>query len=102
MFVDAGGFFAHLVSEDAHRLAAAALFARAWEEHWQLVTTSAVVLETYSLMLVRARHPRETALRFLSLVERGLCRVEHVSADDQERAIALVRAHEDKNDSLFD
>ena len=43
VFVDSGGFFAHLVAEDAFHETAMALFARAARDGWRLVTTNAVV-----------------------------------------------------------
>ncbi len=51
VFVDTGGFFALLVAEDANHSRARELFARAASERWQLVTTNAVVTETYALCL---------------------------------------------------
>ncbi len=42
------------------------------------------------------------ALAFLDRLERGFCKVERVTARDEEQAIALVRAHNDKAYSLCD
>jgi predicted nucleic acid-binding protein len=61
-----------------------------------------VVFETYALLLSRARAGRRDAIAFLDHIERGLCDVERVSVRDEKRAIALVRAHEDKMYSLCD
>lgn len=50
VFVDSGGFFAHLVSEDALHARASELFAQAEREDWHVVTTNAVVYETHALL----------------------------------------------------
>jgi predicted nucleic acid-binding protein len=102
VFVDTGGFFALLVPEDAAHQPAADLFGRANSEAWQLVTTNAVVIETYSLLLVRTRDGRRRAIEFLDRLDRTRCRVERIRVADEKRAIALVRAHEDKTYSLCD
>ncbi|MGD0950773.1 MAG: PIN domain-containing protein [Candidatus Binatia bacterium] len=102
VFVDTGAFFAHLVSEDPWHGPATVLFQAARAERWRLVTTNAVVFETYALLLSRTRGGRHDAMAFLDHIERGLCSVERVSARDEKRAIALVRAHEDKMYSLCD
>src|SRR5207249_3571546 len=55
VFIDSGGFFALLAAEDRFHDHARSLFSRANTERWRLVTTNAVVVETYSLLLVRSR-----------------------------------------------
>ena len=65
-------------------------------------TTNAVVVETYSLLLVRSRGGRRSALAFLDMVGDDAYHVERVRKRDDERAIALLRAHEDKSYSLCD
>jgi uncharacterized protein len=102
VFVDSGGFYALLVPEDQLHERAAELFKRADTEPWQLVTTNAVVIETYSLLLVRTREARRRAVEFLDRLERTQCRVERIRLADEKHAIALVRAHEDKTYSLCD
>lgn len=102
VFVDSGGFFAHLVAEDAWHERATALFQAARADSWRLMTTNAVLFETYALLLARTAAGRRHAIAFLDHIERGLCQVERVSARDEKRAIALVRAHEDKAYSLCD
>jgi predicted nucleic acid-binding protein len=59
VFVDTSAFFAHLIAEDAHYSEARALFERADREAWTLITTNAVVWETYTLIRIRARNGRE-------------------------------------------
>lgn len=65
VFVDSGGFFALLVSEDQHHGTAVDLFKRARQERWSLVTADSVVVETYALLLSRVRNGRDLAVRFL-------------------------------------
>jgi predicted nucleic acid-binding protein len=105
VFVDTGGFVALLVAEDQMHLRAAALFASAAQERWTLVTTNAVVIETYSVLLARARDGRNVAISFLDALaedqSQGLV-IERVQPDDEINAISLVRAHTDKTYSLCD
>ena len=102
VFVDSGGFFALLAAEDSFHDHARSLFLRANEERWRLATTNAVVVETYSLLLVRSRGGRRSALTFLVMVSDDAYHVERVRKRDDERAIALLRVHEDKSYSLCD
>lgn len=102
VFVDSGGFFALLAAEDRFHDHARSLFARANTERWRLVTTNAVVIETYSLILVRSRGGRGSALGFLDMVGSDAYHVERVRSRDEERAVSVLRAHEDKSYSLCD
>ena len=43
VFVDSGGFFAHLVAEDAWHERATALFQAARADSWRLMTTNVVL-----------------------------------------------------------
>ena len=65
VFVDNSGFFAHLTGADPFHEQAVVLFQRAKAERWRLVTTNAVVFETYALLLYRTRNGRTNALAFL-------------------------------------
>jgi predicted nucleic acid-binding protein len=76
------------------------LFGLAQREAWRLVTTNAVVFETHALLLHRSRSGRETALRFLDAVQADTYDVVRVRKNDEEKAIAMIRAHEDKLYSL--
>jgi len=102
VFVDSGGLFAHLAAEDSLHQRAAQLFQQARSEHWQLITTNAVVIETYALLLSRARKGRVAAIRFLDCIEEGLCEVIRVTERDEDQAIALLREQADKTYSLCD
>ncbi len=102
VFVDTGGFFAHLVSEDPLHVRAGELFAQAEREGWHLITTNAVVYETHALLTNRAREGREAGLRFLEHIERGLCEIVHLTQDDEARAIPILRDHHDKPYSFWD
>jgi len=102
VFVDTGGFFALYARTDADHAKAVDLFRQADLEHWQLVTTNAVVQETHALLLNRTRDGRTVALRFLDDLNSSGVRIEKVGADDEVAAIALIRAHTDKSYSLCD
>lgn len=104
VFVDTGGFVALLVAEDQMHSRAEALFASASRERWALITTNAVVIETYSVLLARARDGRRAAVAFLDAVEASAHAlvVEPIRTDDEINAATLVRTHEDKSYSLCD
>lgn len=105
VFVDTGWFVALLLAEDPHHLRAKELFEQAQDEGWILVTTNAVVVETYSVLLSRARDSRRAVMAFLDEVGDDTTQsvaVVRIRATDEERAKALVRSHEDKDYSLCD
>ena len=66
--------------------------------------TNIVVVETYALLLNRTGEGRDKAIRFLDdlELESPELRVERVSEEDEEKAVALVRAHKGKTYSLCD
>ena len=102
VFVDTSGFYALIVHRDQNHPRAHQIFTRAVRETWRLVTTNAVVFETYALLLARARPPREVALKFLDSVEAKAYDVVRLLKTDEERAMALIRSHSDKTYSLCD
>jgi uncharacterized protein len=102
VFVDTSGFYALIVHRDQNHPRAHPILPRAVRETWRLVTTNAVVFETYALLLARARPPREVALKFLDSVEAKAYDVVRLLKTDEERAIALIRSHSDKTYSLCD
>jgi predicted nucleic acid-binding protein len=104
VFVDTGGFVALLVAEDQMHDRASVVFATAARERWSLFTTNAVVIETYSVLLARARDGRRAAVTFLDAVQASATAltVEPIRSDDETRAFTLVRAHTDKSYSLCD
>jgi uncharacterized protein len=104
VFVDTGGFVALLVAEDQSHARAAALFDEASRDGWRLVTTNIVVIETYSVLLARARDGRTAGVTFLDAVNAsaGALFVERARIDDEAGAAALVRRHRDKSYSLCD
>ena len=61
VLVDASAFFAVLVKDDDHHAQVARTLERASAETWELVTTNAVVFETYALLQSRARAGRRSA-----------------------------------------
>ena len=84
---------------------AATLFESASREHWSLVTTNVVVVvETYSVLLARARDGRRVAVAFLDAVQTAAptLTVERVRIEDEIAAMNLVRTHVDKAYSLCD
>ncbi len=83
-------------------VAPARLFSLAQREGWRLVTTNAVVFETHALLLHRSRPGREIALKFLDAVQGDTYEVVRVRKNDEEKAIALIRAQADKLYSLCD
>ena len=102
VFVDSSGFFALLVQEDQFHEHADVLFQQANTERWRLVTTNVVVIEAYALFLIRSQSGRRDAIRFLDMITADKYRIERIRKADEERAIALVHAHEDKTYSLCD
>jgi len=86
VFVDTGGFVALLVAEDEMHPRASALFETAAQDRWTFVITNTVVVETYSVLLARAKDGRRTAISFLDAVEKdqsqGGLTVERVRPDD--------------------
>jgi predicted nucleic acid-binding protein len=71
VFLDSGAFFAALIAQDASHDAATEAFQRAQTEGWALVTTNAVVIETYALLLSRTRAGRSAAIAFLDALEQS-------------------------------
>lgn len=102
VFVDTGGFLGLLVADDASHARARDLFAQANAERWRLVTTNAVVFETYGVLLIRSRDKRRAAMTFLDLVATGTCRIERVRRADEVKAESILRGHDDKNYSFCD
>ena len=102
IFVDTSGFYALIVGKDENHGRAEELFKLAQREAWRLVTTNAVVFETQALLLHRARPGRETALKFLDAVQNDAYDVVRVRKNDEEKALALIREHEDKLYSFCD
>ena len=95
VFVDTSAFFALTVVEDQNHIHTRELFAQAYRESWSLVTTNAVVAETHALILNRARPGREKALEFLEAIGADAYRMVRVRKTDEDKAIALIRAHRD-------
>jgi predicted nucleic acid-binding protein len=101
-FVDTGGFFALISDNDVKHERALDVFRQANTERWKLVTTNVVVFETYTLLLNRTGEGRPKAIQFLDQLKASRMQIERVTEGDEERAIALVRAHADKTYSLCD
>lgn len=101
-FVDTGGFYALISENDVKHQRALDVFRQANAQRWKLVTTNVVVFETYALLLNRTGEGRPKAIQFLDHLRLSGMEIERVTADDEDRAIALVRAHADKTYSLCD
>jgi hypothetical protein len=102
VFVDTSAFFGLLVRDDEHHPRSRELFAQAKAEGWRLVITNIIVIETYALLLTRTIGGRKRAVRFLDWVERVDMHRERITEQDERKAVALVRAHDDKTYSLCD
>ncbi len=105
VFVNTSGFVALLLAEDRCHDSAEALFELAARDRWTLVTTNAIVIETYSVLLARAREGRRNAIAFLDAItsdQSDTLRVERIRAEDEYEAGKLVRAHVDNAYSLCD
>ena len=102
VFVDTSGFGALFIPEDEGHERVAEVFQQLNVPRVQLVTTNAVVFETYVLILHRSRRGRTNAFKFLDVMEQNVLRVVRLSAADERAASALVRAQADKSYSLCD
>jgi len=102
VFVDTSGFGALFIPEDADHERVSKVFQELNVPRVRLLTTNAVVFETYVLILHRSRRGRTNALKFLDVMEQNVLRVVRLSAADERAASALVRAHADKAYSLCD
>ena len=102
VFVDSGGWYAHLVAEDRNHEAARHLFQRVRDDRRSLVTTNAVMFEAHALILNRARDGRSLALKMLEQLRSGVATIVRVTRQDESRAEDLLRAHDDKGYSFCD
>jgi predicted nucleic acid-binding protein len=102
VFVDTSGFYALIDGDDQHHELANEVFYRAEHEKWRLVASNAVVFETHALLLNRLRPGREIALTFLDSIAKDPYQVARASRADEQKAIAVIRAHRDKSYSLCD
>ena len=101
-YVDTGAFFAGLSRADEHHERFAAHFTTAAREGWRLVTTTLVVAETHALLIARGPDGRRTALAYLEQVPAGAVQLVRVTAEDERRALAIIRAHDDQDYTLCD
>jgi len=60
------------------------------------------LIETHALLLSRSRDGHANAIKFLDMIASDAYRVERIRKADEAKAIALVRAHQDKEYSLCD
>lgn len=97
VFVDTGAFYAALNRRDQNHNEATALFRRAVEEKWILITSNFVVAETHALILTRLG--RELAVAWLRSVPANVIRVSRV---DEEKAKRIIFGYRDKEFSYCD
>jgi len=83
VLVDSGGWYAHLVAEDANHDVAARLFRQAQTERWSLFTTNAIVFEAHALLINRAREGRAIALGMLEDLESRIATIVRVTRRDE-------------------
>lgn len=92
VFVDTGAFYAAINRKDQNHDTAVALFKRALDEKWRLVTSNFVVAETHALLL--GRLGRDLASAWLRSVPAGVVRV---SKGDEEKARRIIFGYIDKD-----
>jgi hypothetical protein len=97
IFVDTGAFFAAVVRTDRHHLEAVSVHRRAMELGIPLVCSKWTVVETHSLLVLRAG--RDVALAWLESVPAAVL---PVASEDEERALRILRSHRDKAFTLVD
>ena len=97
VFMDTGAFYAAINRKDENHSEAAALFRRAIEEEWRLITSNFVVAETHALIL--ARMGRELAVAWLRSIPANIIRV---SKADEEKAKRIIFGYRDKEFSFCD
>lgn len=96
-FVDSSAFYALLDRDDANHSSAAELFRKALEDQRPLLTSNFVVAEAHALILHRLG--REAAATWLEAIPAQVVRA---SADDEQRARAIIRQYRDKEFSYCD
>ena len=100
--MDTSAWYAYIVPADEAHAHAAHVIKQAAEAGAEILTTNAVVAETYALLLNRPEAGRDRAVAFLDMIEGEEVTVVRVTEEDETQAIALVRAHTDKGYSLVD
>ena len=97
VFVDTGAFYAAINQKDENHSEAAALFRRAIEEEWRLITSSFIVAETHALILTRMG--RGLAMAWLRSIP---ARIVRISKADEEKARGIIFGYRDKSFSYCD
>jgi uncharacterized protein len=89
IFVDTSGFYAFLDGRDRFHEASKELFLRARDEGWQLVTSSYVVHESWSL--IQSRLGWEAVEDWLAVL---LSQCEIIRVDDRLHSLGAARARQ--------
>lgn len=97
VFVDTGGFYAGLNRHDHNHATAVAVFEKAIEEGWRLITSNFVLAETHALMLTRLG--RDLASAWLRSMPATIMRV---SREDEHKAVRIILGYRDKSFSYCD
>ena len=100
VFVDSSAHGALLNARDGAHDLARRVARRIAGERRRTLTTNFVVAETHALLVARAG--RRLALAFLERTLEGPTDVVRVEAADEERALEIIRRHEDKDFSVTD
>lgn len=102
LFVDTSAFAALFMADEDDHENVLTVFSDANTRRRPLVTTNAVIFETYTLILYRSRNGRKNALKFLDMLDGGSVTVVRLTATDEAKAIEIVKKHKDKKYSLCD
>src|SRR5436190_1450105 len=90
-FVDTSAFFALLDARDQYHGAAVAIQRRLVAEHYGLVTSNLILVETHALLL--SKLGRVIALRFLEEMEISALRLVRVSQSDEREGMRLLQKY---------
>lgn len=102
VFVDSSGFTALIAQDDQFHSIADELFRQADAERWKLVTSNAIVWECYTVLLTHTRPGRQNATTFLDMMAGDAYKIDRISKRDEDKAIRILREHEDKEYSFCD
>jgi predicted nucleic acid-binding protein len=98
--VDTSAYFALTYSRETTSAAARAISMRLRAERWRLFTTNFILAETHALVLTRLN--RSVAARVLADIDRSTTTIIRATAEDEQRARAILAQYQDKDFSLTD
>jgi predicted nucleic acid-binding protein len=100
VLIDSDAFVGRFFTQDTHFQRANALFDRLEREHTSLVTTSAVMGETVTVL--SHRQGQALAVQFLTVIERSRLPVIHIDETLYQQGIALFKEQTHKGTSMTD